>query len=140
MELVYSNDKYKVINDVCFAINKNSYKFVLDVINFLSDYLYNIQNIIDDSNINISKIQEKRFYDFGLNSAFSFQKESIMSYYFSLASLFGYQESNSNKTNNIFGIDLLLEYQFLFDNIKSYLNLVEFNDNYFKIYSPKQIS
>jgi len=139
MELVYSNDKYKVINDVCFAINKNSYKFVLDVINFLSDYLYNIQNIIDDSNINISKIQEKRFYDFGLNSAFSFQKESIMSYYFSLASLFGYQESNSNKTNNIFGIDLLLEYQFLFDNIKSYLNLVEFNDNYFKIYSPKQI-
>jgi hypothetical protein len=62
-----------------------------------------------------------------------------MSYYFSLASLFGYQESDSCKTNNLFGIDLLLEYQFLIDNIKSYLNLVEFNDNYFKIYSSKQI-
>ena len=106
----------------------------------MSDYLYNIPNIIDDSNIDTSNIYDNRFYDFGLNNTFSFRKESIMSHYFSLASLFGYQESgDSIMIDNFLGIDLLLEYQFLIDKIKRYLNLVEFNDNYFKIYSPKKI-
>lgn len=140
IDLLYSSNKYKTINDVSLSIDNYSYKFALDVINFLSDYLYNIPNIIDDSNIDTSNIHDNRFYDFGLNNTFSFRKESIMIHYFSLANLFGYQESGESiKIDNVLCIDLLLEYQFLIDKIKSYLNLVEFNDNYFKIYSPKKI-
>ena len=36
-------------------------------------------------------------------------------------------------------MELLLEYQYLIDNIRNYLSLVIFNNNYFAKYSPKII-
>ena len=60
--------------------------------------------------------------------------------FFSLASLFAYYENkNANYNDKYNGIELLFEYQYLIDNIQSLLSLVVFNDNYFKIFSPKEI-
>ena len=63
-----------------------------------------------------------------------------MSNYFSLASLFGYYENKENNYNEkLYGVKVLLEHQYLIDNIQNFLNLVNFNNNYFKLYSSKEI-
>ena len=63
-----------------------------------------------------------------------------MSNYFSLSSLFGYYENKENNYNEkLYGVKVLLEHQYLIDNIQNFLNLVNFNNNYFKLYSSKEI-
>ena len=143
VECIYSNNDYKNIRDVCLAIRRNNTKFFMDVINCLSSKLYNIPDIIDNSSIveeNIN-IKENRYYHSGQLSSHSFRKEAVMSYFFSLASLFAYYENKNDINNNekIYGLELLLEYQYLIDNIRNYLSLVIFNNNYFAKYSPKII-
>ena len=142
VECIYSNDKYQNIDNVCFAINNKKATFFIDVINCLSNILYGIPNIIDNSSLETNQdVKANRIYELGQISTYSFRKEAVMSYFFSLASLFSYYENNkgSNNDKKINGFDLLLEYQYLIDNIKNFLSLVMFNDNYFKIYSSKNI-
>ena len=142
VECIYSNDKYQNIDNVCFAINNKKATFFIDVINCLSNILYGIPNIIDNSSLETNQdVKANRIYELGQISTYSFRKEAVMSYFFSLASLFSYYENNkgSNNDKTINGFDLLLEYQYLIDNIKNFLSLVMFNDNYFKIYSSKNI-
>ena len=63
-----------------------------------------------------------------------------MSNFFSLSSLFGYYENKENNYNDKFyGVKVLLEHQYLIDNIQNFLNLVNFNNNYFKLYLSKEI-
>jgi len=63
-----------------------------------------------------------------------------LSNYFSLSSLFGYYENKENNYNEkLYGVKVLLEHQYLIDNIQNFLNLVNFNNNYFKLYSSKEI-
>ena len=52
IECIYSNDKYKNINDACLAINRNSSNFFIDVINSLSYNIYGINDIIYNSSFN----------------------------------------------------------------------------------------
>lgn len=85
-------------------------------------------------------IKENRIYEAGQVSTHSFRNEAAMSYFFPLASFFAYYETKSDNYNEKFhGIELLCEYQYLIDNIQSFLSLVVFNDNYFKIFSSKEI-
>ena len=141
IECIYSNVKYKNIDDVCSSIDNYRTDFFIDVINCLSNCLFGIPDIIDNSCIETSlNIKETRIYELGQLSTYSFRKEAIKSYYFSLASLFAYYEgSKVNYDAKLNGIELLLEYQYLIDNIKNFLSLVIFNDNYFKAYSSKEI-
>ena len=142
VECIYSNAKYKNIDDVCLAINKKKATFFIDVINCLSNILYEIPNIIDDSSLETSlDVKENRVYEIGQISTYSFRKEAVKSYFFSLASLFSYYENNKNWSDEkkINSFDLLLEYQYLIDDITNFLSRAIFNDNYFKIYSPKNI-
>ena len=74
-------------------------------------------------------IKENRIYEAGQLNTHSFRNEAAMSYFFSLASLFAYYETKSDNYNEKFhGIELLCEYQYLIDNIQSFLSLVVFND------------
>ena len=141
IECIYANNKYKSIDDVCIALNHSNTDFFIDVINCLSNHLYGISDIIDNSSLeNSLSIKENRIYEGGLLSSYSFRNEAAMSYFFSLASLFAYYENkNANYNEKYNGIELLFEYQYLIDNIQSLLSLVVFNDNYFKIFSPKEI-
>ncbi len=143
VECIYSNKKYKNIDDICLAINHKKSTFFIDVINCLSNIVNGISNIIDNSSLETNlNIKENRIYELGQISTYSFRKEAVMSYFFSLASLFSYYENNEDNSNNkekINGFELLLEYQYLIDNIRNFLTRVVFNDNYFRIYSPKHI-
>ena len=140
IESIYSNDKYKNINDVCLAINHKSADFFIDVINCLSFNIYGINNIIDNSSINGSlNIKENRIYEIVRLNTHSFRKEAIMSYFFSLASIFAHYESIKNNYKRLDRNEIIFEYQYLIDDIKEFLSLVIFNDKYFKILSPKDI-
>ena len=140
IDCIYSDNKYKNIDDVCYAINYNKPDFFIDVINFLSNKLYGINDMIDNSFIKNGNIKEDRIYELGQISNYSFRKEAVMSYYFSLASLFAYYEiKKENNEDKFDGVELLFEYQYLLDNIKNYLSLVMFNNNYFKKFSPEKI-
>ena len=142
VECIYSNNKYKNINDIGFAIRQNNTEFFIDVINCLSGKLYNIPDVIDNSSLvkNIN-IRENRYYELGRLRTYSFRKEAVMSYFFSLASLFSYYENKDeiNINEKFYGLELLLEYQYLIDNIKNYLSLIMFNRKYFEKYSPENI-
>ena len=141
IDCIYSNTKYKNIDDVLLVIDHNDTVFVIDIINFLSNKLYNISDIIDNFSIETNlNTKENRIYELIKLGTYSFRKEAALSNYFSLASLFGYYGCGENNYNeNLYGIKLLLEYQFLIDNIQNFLNLVNFNNNYFKLYSSKEI-
>ena len=141
IECIYTNKRYNYIDDVYSAIQHSNTDFFIDVINCLSNHLYGISDIIDNSSLeNSLTIKENRIYEAGQLSIHSFRNEAAMSYFFSLASLFAYYETKSDNYNEKFhGIELLCEYQYLIDNIQSFLSLVVFNDNYFKIFSSKEI-
>ena len=141
IECIYTNKRYNYIDDVYSAIQHSNTDFFIDVINCLSNHLYGISDIIDNSSLeNSLTIKENRIYEAGQLSTHSFRNEAAMSYFFSLASLFAYYETKSDNYNEKFhGIELLCEYQYLIDNIQSFLSLVVFNDNYFKIFSSKEI-
>ena len=140
IELIYSNDKYQKINDVCLAINRNSSKFFIDVINCLSSKIYGIEDIIDNSSLSESlDIKENRIYEIGILNCHSFKKEAVESYFFSLASIFPHYQSTRGNSINFNRHEIIFEYQYLIDNVKKYLSLVIFNDHYFKMYSPEEI-
>ena len=130
VECIYSNEKYQNIDNVCFSINNKKATFFIDVINCLSNILYGIPNIIDNSSLETSKdVKANRIYELGQISTYSFRKEAVMSYFFSLASLFSYYDNygGSNNDKKINDFYLLLEYQYLFDNITNFLSRVIFN-------------
>ena len=140
LECIYSNDKYKNVNNVCYAINGYNSELFIDIINCLSKKLYNIPDVIDNSILtNNLNIQKDRVYKLGSIGTYSFKKEAIMSYYFSLVNLYPYYYEtqkdfiDEEKINILY---LLFEYQYLIDDIKDYLSQVLFNNNYFEEYSP----
>ena len=120
IECIYGNEAYKNIQDICLAINDHRAKFFIDIINCLSNQIYGISNVIDNLGIlNNFNIQENRIYQIGQISVYSFKKEAIMSCFFSLASLFDYYEDKTDNADKLNGIELLLEYQYLIDTLKS---------------------
>ena len=141
IECIYAKDIFKNIDDVCLEINNNNPDLFIDVINCLSNILYGISDIIDNSIFKTSiNIKENKIYGLGQMSTYSFRKEAVMSYYFFFASLFAYNEIKKGHYDEKFnGIKLLLEYQYLIDNIQNFLSLVIFINNYFKIFLPKNI-
>ena len=116
LECIYTNKRYNYIDDVCSALHHSNTDFFIDVINCLSNHLYGISDIIDNSSLeNSSNIKENRIYEVGQLSTYSFRNEAAMSYFFSLASLFAYYEKKSDNYNEkLNGIELLLEYKYLF--------------------------
>ena len=122
IDCIYSNTKYKNIDDVLLVIDHNKTDFVIDIINFLSNKLYNISDIIDNSSIETNlNTKKNRIYELIKLGTYSFRKEAALSNYFSLASLFGhYGHGENNYNENLYGIKLLLEYQYLIDNIQNF--------------------
>ena len=140
IELVFSNDKYKNINDICLAINRNSTNFFIDVVNCLSYKIYGIGDLVDNSSFNESlELKENRIYEIGRLNCHSFRKEAVMSYFFSLSSIFPHYQSSKGNYYKLDRYENIFEYQYLIDNIKNFLSLVIFNNKYFEIYSPKDI-
>ena len=140
VECIYSNKNYMNVNDVCLAINNNNTKFFIDVINCLSVKLYNVSDLIDNLHlVENPNVQKNRVYELGIVRSYSFKKEAVMNYYFSLVNLFPYYYETKKDfidEEKIRLFYLLLEYQYLIDDIKNYLSQVIFNNNYFQAYSP----
>ena len=110
------------------------------MINCLSYNIYGINDIIDNSSFSGNlNIKEDRIYEIGRINNHSFRKEAVMSYFFSLASIFPHYQSSKDNYYKSNRYEIIFEYQYLIDNIKNFLSLVIFNDKYFKIYLPKEI-
>ena len=140
IECIFSNNKYKNINDVCLAINRGSSNFFIDVINCLSYNIYGINDIIDNSSFSGNlNIKEDRIYEIGRINNHSFRKEAVMSYFFSLASIFAHYQSTNGNYDKLNRNEIIFDYQYLIDDIKKFLGLVIFNDKYFKTYSTNEI-
>ena len=140
IECIFSNNKYKNINDVCLAINRGSSNFFIDVINCLSYNIYGINDIIDNSSFSGNlNIKEDRIYEIGRINNHSFRKEAVMSYFFSLASIFAHYKSTNDNYDKLNINEIIFDYQYLIDDITKFLGLVIFNDKYFKTYSTNEI-
>lgn len=139
MECIYSNENYNTIKDVCINISNNNTRFYIDIINSISNKVYNNKNIIDMLNINNDNdIVGNRIYGTCEGNTFSFQKESFQNYFFSLSSIFGYTQNQNQENKDLYQLELLFDYQYFMDKIKDFLRLVELNNTYFKYYSQKK--
>ena len=82
---------------------------------------------------------EDRIYEIGKINNYSFKKEAVMSYFFSLARIFAHYQSIKDNFDKLNRNEIIFDYQYLIDDIKKFLGLVIFNDKYFNIYSTKEI-
>ena len=82
IECIYANNKYKSIDGVCVALNHSNTDFFIDIINCLSNHLYRISDIINNSSLENLSIKENRIYEGGILTSYSFRNEAAMSYFF----------------------------------------------------------
>ena len=85
--------------------------------------------------VDVKNIDLKRIYDCINGESISFEKESFKNYYFSLSEEYGWFEKSKNDIN---GMDLLFNYEKLFEKIIDYKREIELNNSYFREYSDDE--
>ena len=130
LELLYSSNKYNNAKDILNKIEDNQSDFYFDIINLLSEKLYNLPKMIDFQSIDEKEnFDLKRIYDTVEGEDISFSQQCIKNYYFSLSEKYGWTEKNINYAN---GMEPLFNYEILFEKIMNYKREIELNEKYLK--------
>ena len=132
LDLIYSSDDYNKPQDILNKIEFNRSDFYIDVVNFLSEKLYKLKNMIIFKDMDEGEIDIKRVYDIINGEGISFLKECITNYYFSLSLKYDWIDTNKVDAD---GINLLFCYEMLFGKIFDYKREIEMNNDYYKEYS-----
>lgn len=137
LDLLKSSQKYLNVDDIMKNIKDNNIIFSVDVINFLSDKLYGIKDIFNIKKINDAKNKDdfKRIYDTIEGDNISFKQECLLNYYFSLSDKYEWVEK---KKKEIYGMDLLFQYEKLLEKMRKYKKEIELNIAYFKVFSDEE--
>ena len=135
LDMIYSNNNYNGPNDILDKIKFYRSHFYIDVINFLTEKLYGLKTIIDFKDMDKEEIDLKGIYDCIKGENIYFLKECIKSYFFSLSLKYDSIERNKDV---IEGMNLLFNYEKLFEEIIDYKREIEMNNDYFKEYSEPE--
>ena len=82
------------------------------MINCLSYNIYGINDIIDNSSFSGNlNIKEDRIYEIGKINNYSFKKEAVMSYFFSLARIFAHYQSIKDNFDKLNRNEIIFEYE-----------------------------
>lgn len=132
LNLIYSSSDYKEPQDILNKIEFNRSDFYIDVVNFLSEKLYGLKDMIIFKDMDEGEIDIKRIYDSINGEGISFMKECITNYFFSLSLKYDWIDKNKVDVD---GINLLFCYETLFEKISDYKREIEMNNDYYKEYS-----
>ena len=136
LELLYCDSNYSGLQDIVNKIKFNKSDFYLDIINILAKKIYGIDNMINFKDIDEEdEIDLKRIYFQNNGDNLSLSKECIMNYYFSLSEEYGWKETSKV---NISGLNILFNYEILFEKMFNYKREIEMNNEYFKEFSDTE--
>lgn len=131
LDLIYSSNIYNGPQDILDKIEFNRSDFYIDVVNLLSEKIYGLKGMINFETFDASEVDVKKIYDSIDGEIISFLKECIKNYYFSLSQKYDWIGKNKD---DVQGMDLLFNYEKLFEEIIKYKGELEMNNEYFKEY------
>ena len=135
LNLIYSSSDYKEPQDILNKIEFNRSDFYINVVNFLSEKLYGLKDMIIFKDMDEGEINIKRIYDTINGEEISFLKECITNYFFSLSLKYDWIDKNKVDVD---GINLLFCYEMLLEKISDYKREIEMNNDYYKEYSESE--
>ena len=135
LDFIHSSNKYIAPQDILNNIENEICNFYIDVVNFLSEKTYGLKDMIIFKEFNDNEFDVERIYDYNNGENISFLNICIKNYFFSLSLKYNW---NENYNPNAVGMDLLFNYEKLFEKIITYKREIEMSIDYYKEYSEQK--